>query len=95
MRCALQGEQRRIESYNKINSLKEECSILEDNVYSLENEIRSIIERDESKRTNDQEQHKDGLLEDQSKNQTLRDQLERKLMNKKEEVKKEEKKEGG
>jgi len=96
MRCALQGEQRKIESYNKINALKDECSILEDNVFSLENEIRSIIETTENKRLNDQEQHKEGLLDDQNKNQLLRDQLEKKLMNKKEgEQKKEEPKQGG
>jgi len=79
MRCALQGEQRKIESYNKINALKDECSILEDNVYSLENEIRSIIETTENKRLNDQEQHKEGLLDDQNKNAILRETLEKKL----------------
>jgi hypothetical protein len=83
MRCALQGEQRRIESYNKITNLENECEDLELTVHSLEDEIRDIIRRDEITRGEALDVHRQDIADDKTENQRLRDELERKLLNKK------------
>ena len=83
MRCALQGEQRRIESYNKITHLENECEDLELTVHSLEDEIRDIIRRDEITRMEALEVHRQDIADDRTENEKLRNELEKKLLNKK------------
>ena len=79
----MQGEQRRIESYNKITNLENECEDLELTVHSLEDEIRDIIRRDEIIRGEALDVHRQDIQDDKTENQRLRDELERKLLNKK------------